>query len=258
MKELFVPFPIERKFSIKFLAVAQLVIFLALWNLVPGTGLPNLLDITAQWNVLALEHGLLLELWASIKTITVALLLSVFIAVILGALVTADIFKPVGSFVSAMRFLGFAGLTFLFTLWTADGYQFKLLLLTFGITVFMTTTIIAEVQAIPQSEIDYARTLKLSGWQITWEIFVRGRLHVILDLLRQNAAIGWTMLTMVEGLVRSEGGIGTLLITQNKFFVLSGVFAIQLTILAYGIIQDYLLRYLTTVACPHVVTTRSK
>jgi NitT/TauT family transport system permease protein len=63
---------------------------------------------------------------------------------------------------------------------------------------------------------------------------------------------------MVEGLVRSEGGIGALLITQNKFFVLSGVFAIQLTILAYGIFQDYLLRWLTQLACPHIVTTRSK
>jgi NitT/TauT family transport system permease protein len=258
MQALFTPFPIGQRFNIKFLAAVQFAIFLVLWNLVPGTGLPNLLDIANQWNVLALEHGLLTELWASIKTITVALAISVVISTVIGALVTADIFKPVGSLVSALRFLGFAGLTFLFTLWTSDGYQFKLALLTFGITVFMTTSVIAEVRAIPQSEIDYARTLKLSGWQITWEIFIRGRLHVLLDLLRQNAAIGWTLLSMVEGLVRSEGGIGALLITQNKFFVLSGVFAIQLTILAYGIFQDYVLRWLTQLTCPYIVTTRSK
>ena len=258
MKSLFVPFSVDQHFNIKFLAAAQLVLFLVLWNFFPGTGLPNLVDIAHQWNVLALEQGLLIELWASIKTITVALAISMVLSTVIGALVTADIFKPVGSLVSAFRFLGFAGLTFIFTLWTADGYQFKLALLTFGITVFMTTNIIAEVRAIPQSEIDYARTLKLSGWRITWEIFIRGRMHTLLDLLRQNAAIGWTLLSMVEGLVRSEGGIGALLITQNKFFVLSGVFAIQLTILAYGIFQDYVLRWLTTLACPYMNTVRNK
>lgn len=46
---------------------------------------------------------------------------------------------------------------------------------------------------------------------------------------------------MVEGITRSEGGIGALLLNQNKYFNLSAVFAIQLTILAYGILQDYAL-----------------
>jgi NitT/TauT family transport system permease protein len=255
MKALLTPFA-ESVISIKALALVQLVIFLILWNTIPGTGLPSILDVASHWNTLALEQGLLVELWVSIKTITVALALSLLISVSIGALATANMFKPLGSFVSAMRFLGFAGLTFLFTLWTADGYQLKLLLLTFGITVFMTTSMLAVVQSIPQSDIDYARTLKLSGWRITWEMFVRGRLDSILDILRQNAAVGWTLLSMVEGLVRSEGGIGSLLISQNKFFVLGGVVAIQLTILAYGILQDYALRGLIQVACPH--TKRSK
>lgn len=253
MKNLIIPFA-DHSFGIKVLAAVQLGIFLVMWNTIPGTGLPTLWNIAEHWNTLALEQGLLIELWASIKTITVALGLSALISVTIGALVTADLFKPLGSFVSAMRFLGFAGLTFLFTLWTSDGYQLKLALLTFGITVFMTTSIIAVVQSIPQTEVDYARTLKLSGWKITWELFIRGRLNIIMDILRQNAAVGWTLLSMVEGLVRSEGGIGSLLISQNKFFVLGGVMAIQLTILAYGIIQDYALRWMTDAICPYANT----
>lgn len=253
MKALITPFA-DHYIGIKILAAIQLGIFLVLWNVIPNTGLPTIWNIAEHWNTLALEQGMLLELWASIKTITVALALSTLLSVGIGALVTADLFKPLGSFVSAMRFLGFAGLTFLFTLWTADGYQLKLALLTFGITVFMTTSIIAVVQSIPQTDIDYARTLKLKGWRITWELFIRGRLHVIMDILRQNAAVGWTLLSMVEGLVRSEGGIGSLLISQNKFFVLGGVMAIQLTILAYGIFQDYMLRWLTNIICPYATT----
>ena len=60
-----------------------------------------------------------------------------------------------------------------------------------------------------------------------------------------------------EGLVRSEGGIGTLLLNQNKYFNLSAVFAIQLTILAYGIVQDFGLIYLRSVLCPWTRLNRS-
>ena len=115
---------------------------------------------------------------------------------------------------------------------------------------------IALAHSIPESDIDYAKTLKLHGWSITWEMFVRGQLHNILDIVRQNAAIGWTILTMVEGLVRSQGGIGALMLTQDKFAQISGIVAIQLTILSYGIIQDYALRWLTKLACPYANTKR--
>jgi len=43
------------------------------------------------------------------------------------------------------------------------------------------------------------------------------------------------MLTMVEGISRSEGGVGAMLLNQNKHFHLSAVFAIQLTILLLGL-----------------------
>jgi NitT/TauT family transport system permease protein len=68
--------------------------------------------------------------------------------------------------------------------------------------------------------------------------------------MRQNAAVGWTLLTLVEGLTRSGGGIGAMLLNQNRYFLLAGVFAIQLTILSYGLAQDWLLSLLRDVLCP--------
>lgn len=206
---------------------------------------------------MALQQGLLVELFNSTIVIWKALLLSAFISVGIAALTTADIFKPVGTFVASMRFLGFAGLTFLFTLWTSSGSQLKLMLLTFGMTVFLTRSTIDVVKSIPQSDIDYARSLGLKGWRLTWEVVIRGRSADMLDLIRQNAAVGWTLLSMVEGLVRSEGGIGALLLNQNKYFNLSAVFAIQLTILGYGILQDMGLNYLRSVICPWTRLNRS-
>lgn len=255
---LFTPYALGRKFSIKFLAGISLATLMVFWALAPAsTGIPSQLSIVSSWNTLALQQGLLVELFNSTVVIWKALLLSAIISGALAALYTSDIFKSIGTFVASMRFLGFAGLTFLFTLWTSDGSQLKLALLTFGMTVFLTRSTIDMVKSIPQSDIDYARSLGLSGWGLTWEVVIRGKSGDMMDLVRQNAAVGWTLLSMVEGLVRSEGGIGALLLNQNKYFNLSAVFAIQLTILAYGIIQDMSLSYLRSVLCPWTKLNRS-
>lgn len=257
-KSLFCPYALGRKFSVKFLSGISLATLMVIWALTPqSTGIPSQLSIIDSWNTLALQQGLLVELFNSTIVIWKALLLSAFISVGIAALTTADIFKPIGTFVASMRFLGFAGLTFLFTLWTSSGSQLKLMLLTFGMTVFLTRSTIDVVKSIPQSDIDYARSLGLKGWRLTWEVVIRGRSADMLDLVRQNAAVGWTLLSMVEGLVRSEGGIGALLLNQNKYFNLSAVFAIQLTILAYGILQDVGLNYLRSVICPWTRLNRS-
>jgi len=255
---LFTPYALGRRFSIKFLSGISLATLMVFWALAPASsGVPSQVSIANSWNSLALQQGLLVELYNSIAVILKALFLSAVLSVGLAALTTADLFKPLGTFIASLRFLGFAGLTFLFTLWTSTGSQLKLLMLTFGMTVFLARSTIDVVKSIPQSDIDYARSLGLSGWRLTWELVLRGRLADMLDLVRQNAAMGWTMLTMAEGLVRSEGGVGTLLLNQNKYFNLSAVFAIQLTILSYGIIQDLGLNYLRGVLCPWTKLNRS-
>lgn len=258
MKSLFYPYYQGRKLSLKFIILAQLVLLACVWCVLPlDTGVPSPVSIASSWDHLALTDGLLVELFNSIVTIWKALILSAIISFVVAYLTTADIFKPAGSFISSLRFLGFTGLTYLFTLWTSNGNQLKLALLTFGMTVFLTRSTVDEVKSVPLEQIDYARSLGLKGWRITYEIVVRGRLHTMLDLVRQNAAIGWTLLSMVEGLVRSDGGIGTLLLNQNKYFNLSAVFAIQLTILAYGIMQDIGLDYIRRLVCPYAELNRS-
>jgi NitT/TauT family transport system permease protein len=62
---------------------------------------------------------------------------------------------------------------------------------------------------------------------------------------------------MVEGITRSEGGIGAMLLNQNKYFNMNTVFAIQATILIYGICQDAALSYLRSVVCPWTKLNRS-
>lgn len=240
------------------IVASQVLVFMALWMFSQSKFIPTPVDILTTWNNLAQTQGLLQELLASSITIAKSILLSTAISLLIASLGTMALFKNIAKSMTAFRFLGFAGITFFFTLWTSNGADLKLWLLTFGMTVFMLTNVMGVVDSITQRELDYARTIRLSPARTLYELFFRGKLADILDLVRQNAAIGWVMLSMVEGLVRSEGGIGAMLLNQNRYFNLSAVFAIQITILLYGILQDYIMQWIRLALCPHVALTQVK
>ncbi len=81
----------------------------------------------------------------------------------------------------------------------------------------------------------------MSNWRALLEIVIIGRLDQVFEVMRQNIAIAWLMITFVEGYSMSEGGLGTMLIKANKYVDLAAVFAILLVIFALGIICYYLL-----------------
>jgi NitT/TauT family transport system permease protein len=56
---------------------------------------------------------------------------------------------------------------------------------------------------------------------------------------------------MVEGIVRSEGGVGVMLLNQSKHFRLADVFAIQFVILLVGLLQDFGIGLARRLVCPY-------
>jgi len=120
----------------------------------------------------------------------------------------------------------------------------------FGIRAFFLTSMVDIVASVPTEKLDHARTLRMSDWRVVWEVVILGQMDLAFDALRQNAAIGWMMLTMVEGIARSEGGIGALLIDQNKHFHLAGIIAVQAVFLVAGFFQDAFLAWLKSVLVP--------
>jgi NitT/TauT family transport system permease protein len=250
-KHAFLPYAPFSRSHLRLLFTVQAALAVCLWLGAAAASLPSPQDVARAWYHLAAHEGLLFELWESAKVLLLALAVSSVLALFIAALGTAPMFKPVAQLSSLLRFLGFAGLTYLFMLVTQDGYQLKLALLVFGMTAMMVTAMLAEVRAIPQQAIDHCKTLGMRHWRITWELAVLGKADTFLDQVRQNAAVGWTLLAMVEGLARSQGGIGAMLQNQNRYFQLAGVFAIQLTILLYGIVQDSLLGRLKEALCPY-------
>jgi sulfonate transport system permease protein len=78
-------------------------------------------------------------------------------------------------------------------------------------------------------------------WESLCEVIIVGKADQVFEVVRQNFAIAWMMITMVEGLNMSEGGIGALMIKDNKYNDLPHVLALQAVILGLGLGFDYLL-----------------
>jgi NitT/TauT family transport system permease protein len=173
------------------------------------------------------------------------------ISLVLSYLTVLPVFRPVAAAISKGRFLGLVGLTFIFTLMVGGGRPLKLALLIFGLVVFFVTSMASVVADIPKDRFDHARTLRMGEWRVVWEVVVLGTFATAIEVLRQNAAIGWMMLTMVEGISRSEGGVGAMLLNQEKHFHLAEVFAIQIVILLVALLQDYGIGVLKGLICPY-------
>jgi NitT/TauT family transport system permease protein len=224
---------------------------LGIWLTMPFKTLPMPADIWQALGALWWHRGMGPELFTTLRLIAHATVLTVLISLSLSYLTVIPFFRPLVEGISKLRFLGFTGLVFPFTLLTGGGYALKVALLTFGMSTFFITSMAQVVVEIPRAQFDYMRVLGAGEARILWEVVIRGTLDRALDVLRQNVAMGWAMITMVEGISRAEGGIGALIIDENRHFLLAEVYAILLVILVLGLAMDYGMGVLTNLLCPY-------
>ncbi len=236
--------------TMQIVVAMQVGLAVLIWSLSPWAALPKPMEVLSALGRLWSDQGLGPELITSFVMNLEALAITATISLGLAYLSVLPAMRPIVNVVANGRFLGLSGLTFVFTLIVGGGHSLKLSLLVFGMTVFFVTSMASVVAAIPKAAFDHARTLRLTEWEAVWDVIVLGTLDQAIEVFRQNAAIGWMMLTMVEGISRSEGGVGAMLLNQNKHFHLAEVFAIQILILLIGILQDYGIGVLKRVACP--------
>jgi NitT/TauT family transport system permease protein len=251
----FLPNRVVSPATLRLIAVVEIALALLVWLNSPFDVLPRPMEVFRALRILWTTQGLGRELITSFTLDLQALGWATLISLGLAYLTVLPIFRPIVAAISRGRFLSLAGFSLVFTLIFGGGRPLKVSLLAFGITVFFVTSMAAVIASIPKSEFDHARTLRMKEWQVVWEVVILGTADKAFEVLRQNAAIGWMMLTMVEGIVRSEGGVGTMLLNQGKHFRLADVFAIQIVILVVGLFQDYAIGALRRFLCPYADLT---
>jgi ABC-type nitrate/sulfonate/bicarbonate transport system permease component len=258
LRSLFTPNAQPRRPIFLTLVAAQISLILLLWLFYPLQLFPSLGDVFKALGDLITSQGLIQELWASMTTALQALAAATVLALGISYLTALPFFRPIAYAASKMRYLTLTGLTFFMALMLSSGHQVKLTVLIFGATVYLVTGMTSVILTTTQEEMDHARTLGMSEWRSFLEVVVLGKLDEMLEVVRQNFAIIWTMITLVETLYQSEGGIGLLLYKQNRYLHLDGVLAIQLVILATGALQDHVFVLLRRVFFPYSALTTAK
>ena len=232
----------------------QIVLLLLFWYST-GELIPKPHEVLSALGNFFKEGDLVRELFVSTGLCLEAMAIAIILSLLISYLTVLPFFRPPAFLISKGRFLTLVGLSFVFTLMVSSGHSLKVSLLVFGISVFMVTSLVSMIKSIPKADFNHARTLRMSEWQTVWEVVILGKIDQVFEIIRQNFAIGWMMLTMVEGISRSEGGIGTMLLNQSKHLHLDAVFAIQIVILLVGIFMDYLIGVFKNILCPYAQLT---
>ena len=122
----------------------------------------------------------------------------------------------------------------------------------FGITTYMIDGAVGIALSISKDDVNYAKSLRLSKWEIFRELVIYNKFPSFLIMAVSNFAIAWMLLASVENIAKSSGGIGVILAESGKYFKLEAIYAIQLLILFTGIIVDYIFNFLINWKYPYL------
>lgn len=227
--------------------------FLGLWYGLPGvTIIPKPHEIGHAWLDMWSYDGLINEIGTSFLLFLESTVIAVAISLVMAYGWRIAFFRTPIKILSKMRYWSLFGLTIIFTLMMSGSHGFKISLMVFGLSTFFVTGMAQVVASVPPKHLDHARSLRMNEWEVLWHVIILGKLEAMIEVIRQNSAIGWMMLSMVEGYAMGEGGLGTMLIKQYRMGKLSYIYGVQLTIFGVAIVQDWLLKRFRMNVCPHV------
>lgn len=256
IKKLFFPFGEVNKKVRTGIIIFWVVLLLGLFELFHSKIIPPPSKIAGSLRNLLSSSEFYEDLVASLITTLKAMFYSILATVVIVYASTIQFFRPLAEFVSKCRYLTLTGLVFVFTMISNNLSELKMYLLMFGIIPFFVTSFLSVVQSTPPEEKWKGYVNKLNRWETLYEVVIVGKLDMLFEVMRQNFAISWMMITMVEGFAMSEGGIGTLLIKSNKYLDLSPVFAMLVVVLILGLIFDWGLTQLRNILFPYLKTQK--
>jgi ABC-type nitrate/sulfonate/bicarbonate transport system permease component len=234
------------------LGFVQLVILVLIWEVWRPPTVPGVLEITMS----LVGHVQTYEFWdalfSSLKLATLAILGATVISLTLSYSSAIPIMRPIVTLFTKLRFLPIIGLTFIPRVLFEGGNNIRLSLLIFGVSAFFSTSMVAVVSDIPQGRFEYVYTLKKTKWQAFKEIVLIETIPHALQNLRINNAVIFTLLVLVEGISRTQPGLGTMMWDIKKWGGTVDLFALEFVFFSIGIASDMLLEALRYATCQHL------
>ncbi|MCX6183386.1 MAG: hypothetical protein NT150_15855 [Bacteroidetes bacterium] len=244
MKKFFTPF---EKLSTAQLAVingswvAALFLFWYIFGMASDTHLFPTLGQVWEGFLGLYNEGLVVHVFSSVWLCLRAIFISIFISLFISYLSPIPLLQFVSKTVSKLRYLPLTGITFYLAMMINSGRTMQIWVLVIFMSTYLTTSLIGMIKDIPQEEFDHARTLKCNRWEVLLQVVILGRVDYVLEIIRQNLAIVWMMLVTVESILVASGGLGFLIKNSDKFMNHGRIVALQLVILACGLLIDFAL-----------------
>ena len=243
MKKLFRPLEELNSSNKTTILTSWFIILILLW-FISSAGevhlFPTPLQVLSGFKSLWYE-GLIVHIFSSLSLCFQASIISIIISLILAYSTTIPFFKPIGHFISELRYLPLTGIAFYIAIIIKDARAIQVWVLVVFMTTFLTTSLIQMIKDIPEDEFFHARTLGCNRLEVLWEVIIKGRFDYVFELVRQNLAIVWVMLVTTESILIAAGGLGVLIKNNDKLGDNGKVIAVQILIIMFGIIIDYTL-----------------
>lgn len=223
--------------------VSWLVLIGAYWFIMTS-GTKKLFPSPEQvWHgfVALYNEGLVVHIGSSLLLCLQATLISIVFSLLIAYSYPIPLLQPISRSLSRLRYLPLTGITFYLTILVTNARAMQVWVLVIFMSLYFITSLLAVIKDVSQEEIDHARSLKCSRWEILWEVIIKGRLDYVIDVLRQNLAITWMMLVTVESILVAAGGLGVLIKNSDKFMNHGRILALQIVILLVGLGIDFTL-----------------
>lgn len=247
MKKLIKPFEVLKGKTVTLISFGWIAALLIIWLISASTGTTHLFPTPGRvfegFSQL-FASGLIVNIFSSLTLCFTAVFGAIAISLLFSYSAPIPLMRPVSAFVSKMRYLPFVGLSFYVGIMVSGARDIQIWMLVIFMTTFLVTSLLAMIKDIPEQELDHARTLGCSRWEVLLEVVIKGRVDYVFEVVRQNLAIVWMTLVTVESILPSGGGLGFEIQNASKMGSHGKIIALYIIILFIGLLLDNLLTYL--------------
>lgn len=228
--------------------------FFVVWLLNPVQGIPypsEVLHAFKRMWALNDEKNLIYNVYVTLKLNVVGLFYASIISLIFSYISVMPLLRPVNQMMQWFRYLPIVAFNLVFLALFTIGWSMKVAMLTVGMAFFLITSMTGVIANIPKQKFELARVLNYSDWKVFYTVVFRPTLPQMIDMVAQNAAMGWIMIVAIETFNRTEGGIGAQIFSYSSTNQLAEVYVYLFIIGIVAVVEDQLFVLMKRILFPY-------
>jgi ABC-type nitrate/sulfonate/bicarbonate transport system permease component len=239
-----------------YLFIFWLAVILLFWAFTPIQGMPYPGEVfNAFQRMFGSEandtSNLVYNTWTTLKLNVFGILLASMFSLLVAYFRCLPFLQPLNQVLQWLRYLPIVAFNMVFLSIFAIGWSMKVAMLSAGMAFFLITSMTAEIGRIPHLKFELARVLNYSDWKTFWTVVVRPTLPLMIDVVAQNAAMGWVMIVAIETFNRTEGGIGAAIYSYSTTNQKAEVYVYLIVIGVIAVLEDQFFYWLKRILFPY-------